>query len=90
MAFMSLLIFVCRADLFAGTEIFRSISVSEGMTDLVVNSIFKDDKGFIWLGTNSSVERFDGVRLKKYKIGTSDNVRVYDVKNSPPWSFMCL
>lgn len=45
---------------------FRSLSVSDGLPDLVVNSIYKDSRGFVWMGTNVSLERFDGVRLKHY------------------------
>ena len=59
----------------ASQETFRGLSVQEGMTDLVVNSIYKDARGFVWFGTNSSLEKFDGVRLKRYDINMSDNNR---------------
>ena len=32
----------------ADSYTFRSLSVSEGMPDLVVNSIYKDSRGFVW------------------------------------------
>ena len=78
-------------QLYAFQETFRGLSVQEGMTDLVVNSIYKDARGFVWFGTNSSLERFDGVRLKRYDINMSDNnrKRVYSITESPSYGFLC-
>lgn len=59
-------------QIYSNTGKFRSLSVSEGMTDLVVNTIYKDNRGFVWFGTNSTIERFDGIRLKRYNIEPSD------------------
>ena len=58
---------------------FRSLSVAEGMPDLVVNACYKDQSGFMWFGTNVSLERFDGIRLKHYQVKgkTENRKRVY-------------
>lgn len=78
-------------QLYAFQETFRSLSVQEGMTDLVVNSIYKDARGFVWFGTNSSLEKFDGIRLKRYDINMSDNnrKRVYSIIENPSYGFLC-
>ena len=47
---------------------FRGLSVEDGLPDLVVNAFYKDSQGFLWAGTSSSVERFDGIRFKHYDI----------------------
>ncbi|MEY8588596.1 two-component regulator propeller domain-containing protein [Phocaeicola sartorii] len=47
---------------------FRSISVAEGLQDLIVNALYKDSLGYVWIGTASSLERFDGVHLKSFPI----------------------
>lgn len=47
---------------------FRGLSVEDGLRDLVVNALYKDSLGFLWAGTSSSVERFDGIRFKHYDI----------------------
>lgn len=76
--------------IFADQGAFKSLSVSDGMTDLVVNSIYKDSKGFMWFGTNSSIERFDGVRLKRYDIDALDNKkRVYDFVEGSNYGILC-
>ncbi len=47
---------------------FRGLSVEDGLPDLVVNALYKDSLGYLWAGTSSSVERFDGIRFKHYAI----------------------
>lgn len=42
--------------------------MSDGLSDLVVNALYKDSTGYVWIGTSSTLERFDGVRLKHYAI----------------------
>ncbi len=37
-------------------------------SDLLINTIFKDSKGYVWLGTGQSLDRFDGIRVKTYEI----------------------
>lgn len=47
---------------------FRGLTVDDGLSDLVVNTIYKDSAGYVWLGTGASLDRFDGVRVKRYTI----------------------
>lgn len=75
--------------IFAYQGAFKSLSVSDGMTDLVVNSIYKDNNGFIWIGTNSSLEKFDGIRLKNYDIGSGKNKRVHAIIQSSNNELFC-
>jgi ligand-binding sensor domain-containing protein/AraC-like DNA-binding protein len=76
-----LLLAVLQAAGMPSLHNFRSLSVSDGLSDLVVNACYKDRQGFVWFGTNVSLERFDGVRLKHYLIkGKSENLkRVYAI-----------
>ena len=53
---------------YAQTSIFRGLSVTEGLSDLVVNALYKDSIGYVWIGTGTSLERFDGVHLKRYLV----------------------
>jgi ligand-binding sensor domain-containing protein len=39
---------------------FEKITVQDGLSNDNVNCIFQDKKGFIWLGTNDGLNRFDG------------------------------
>jgi hypothetical protein len=59
---------------------FRSISETDGLSDLMVSSFYKDSLGYIWIGTASSVERFDGVHLKHYPIlGNNEKLKWVNV-----------
>ena len=62
--FIGILLF----PLFGYSQTFRGLSVSDGLSDLVVNALYKDSTGYVWIGTSSTLERFDGVRLKHYAI----------------------
>lgn len=46
----------------------RGLSLSQGLSDLLVNVIFKDSKGFVWLGTEQGVDRFDGNFIHPYSL----------------------
>ena len=63
--------------IYSQSAVFRSISSSEGLADLTVSAIYKDSAGYIWLGTATSVERFDGIYLKRYSILTSSERQKY-------------
>lgn len=69
----------------AESSVIRNLSVSDGLSDLVVNVIYKDSRGYVWMGTNTSVERFDGIRLEHYMVeGRNENLkRVYALAEMP-------
>ena len=59
---------------------FRSISETDGLSDLMVSSFYKDSLGYVWIGTASSVERFDGVHLKHYPVlGNNEKLKWVNV-----------
>lgn len=67
---------------------FRSLTADNGLSDLVVNAIYKDSEGFIWLGTGAALDRFDGVRIKHYTIdapesGTTGRRSVNSIRETP-------
>lgn len=45
---------------------FRSITISEGLSHNTINAIYKDSRGFIWLGTQTGLDRFDGINITNY------------------------
>lgn len=66
-----ILTFIFHVSAYSQSYTFRSISGTEGLSDLVVGALYKDSRGYIWIGTATSVERFDGVHLKHYPINVS-------------------
>lgn len=59
-------------SLSARVNTFRGISMADGLSDLLVNVIYKDSVGFVWIGTDNCLDRFDGVSIKHYPFEGSD------------------
>lgn len=45
---------------------FRSITISEGLSNNIINTIYKDKRGFVWLGTQTGLDRFDGINVVSF------------------------
>jgi len=48
-------------------ELFERISTKNGLSQSVVTSILQDSKGFIWVGTQDGLNRYDGYSFKIFK-----------------------
>ncbi len=44
-----------------------NITPDDGLSQVTINSLVQDDLGFIWLGTQAGLNRYDGFEFKKYK-----------------------
>src|SRR5260370_41397641 len=45
---------------------FENFSTDQGLSNGWVQSIIQDAKGFLWIGTGSNLDRFDGYSFKRY------------------------
>lgn len=52
------------------TDIF---SIQQGLSQTRVNALLQDSKGFIWVGTQDGLNRFDGVEFVKYQHNPLDS-----------------
>jgi signal transduction histidine kinase/ligand-binding sensor domain-containing protein/DNA-binding response OmpR family regulator len=52
---------------------FRHLTINDGLSHNQVNTIFKDKTGFVWIGTNSGLNRFDGYQVKTYRSDSRDS-----------------
>ncbi len=55
------------ADKLAQQLKFRHISKDDGLSQNTVTAISQDKAGFIWLGTQSSLQKYDGYRFQNYQ-----------------------
>jgi signal transduction histidine kinase/ligand-binding sensor domain-containing protein/DNA-binding response OmpR family regulator len=51
---------------------FTRLDNTDGLSNNQVECIFKDSRGFIWIGTNMGLNRYDGVNFKIYKNQKND------------------
>jgi ligand-binding sensor domain-containing protein/class 3 adenylate cyclase/predicted metal-dependent HD superfamily phosphohydrolase len=48
---------------------FDHFGINEGLSQSTVNALLQDSTGFIWIGTQDGLNRFDGKRFRVYKEG---------------------
>src|SRR5512145_2514420 len=46
---------------------FDHLNIEQGLSQSSVNVIFQDSRGFMWLGTEDGLNRYDGYTFKTYK-----------------------
>jgi len=51
---------------------FTTYSINEGLSQSVVNCIFQDSKGYMWLGTQNGLDRFDGRNFQRFRFNPTD------------------
>lgn len=47
---------------------FRHFSVEDGLSSSAVRAIMQDKYGFMWLGTDDGLNRYDGTTIKIYRL----------------------
>jgi len=57
---------------------FAHIDFTQGLSNNQVNAIYKDTRGFMWLGTMSGLNRYDGYQFKIFRHNLSDTTSLND------------
>ncbi|WP_202929069.1 hybrid sensor histidine kinase/response regulator transcription factor [Chitinophaga agri] len=78
-----LLLLVCLPMLLRGQSIssqyqLTRIDLTQGLSSNQINCILKDSQGFMWFGTVSGLNRFDGYNLKVFRQALSDTTSISD------------
>src|SRR5574344_1680786 len=55
---------------------FRRIEMKDGLSNSRINCIFKDSRGFMWFGTTSGLNRYDGYKFKKFFLNNNDSISI--------------
>ncbi|MBN1139827.1 MAG: hypothetical protein JXM73_24865 [Anaerolineae bacterium] len=77
----------------ASTARFARISMADGLSDDVVYAILQDQQGFIWFGTGSGLNRYDGYHFTVYRNEPDDPASlshdtvyaIYQAQNGDLW-----
>lgn len=62
--------------LFSQEYKFDHISTDQGLSQATINCIHQDKKGFVWVGTNYGLNRYDSYSFKIYKNNSSDSLSI--------------
>jgi signal transduction histidine kinase/ligand-binding sensor domain-containing protein/DNA-binding response OmpR family regulator len=57
---------------------FSRVGINEGLSNNQINCILKDDKGFMWFGTMSGLNRYDGYSFKTFRHNLRDSTSISD------------
>lgn len=55
---------------------FKHYSLTEGLSQSSVLSIFQDSKGFMWFGTRDGLNKFDGQKFVTYRHNSQDSTSI--------------
>jgi signal transduction histidine kinase/ligand-binding sensor domain-containing protein/DNA-binding response OmpR family regulator len=58
--------------------LFARLDINNGLSQNHINCIYKDNAGFVWIGTMAGLNRFDGNTFKIYKHITNDTTSITD------------
>lgn len=65
-------------SLSARNFMFKHLEVADGLSNNSVYAILKDKDGFMWFGTASGLNRYDGYRFKVYRHVAEDSTSIPD------------
>ena len=46
---------------------FENITIDDGLSQSTVEAMYQDSRGYIWIGTNDGLNRYNGFEIKVYK-----------------------
>lgn len=56
---------------------FVHINASHGLSHAHVTAVYRDERGFLWIGTESGLNRFDGYTIKVFRNDASDSSSLF-------------
>jgi ligand-binding sensor domain-containing protein/signal transduction histidine kinase len=64
---------ILLANGYSQQYIFTNYSINNGLSQSVVNCLFQDSKGYIWIGTQNGLNRFNGETFDVYIYNPADS-----------------
>ena len=74
-----LIYLVLASSIFSQRIRFNELTIQDGLSQSSVLSLLQDDKGFIWLGTQDGLNRYDGTEFTTFKYRVDNE---YSLSNS--------
>ncbi len=62
-----------KASSLSGNLVFRHLTIEEGLSSNMVRAMTQDSYGYIWIGTDEGLNRYDGTRVKYYRRVSHNN-----------------
>ena len=55
---------------------YSSLSVQDGLSGNSINTLFQDSRGFLWIGTQDGLNRYDGYSFEVYRHEIGDQTSI--------------
>jgi len=65
--------FILQFNCYSQQYVFTNYSINNGLSQSVVNCLFQDSKGFIWIGTQNGLNRFNGETFDVFSYSPADS-----------------
>lgn len=62
--------------LLSGFQNYRSLTVEDGLPSNAINTFARDSDGFMWIGTDNGLVRYDGSRIEVYQHRADDSTSI--------------
>jgi len=78
--FIITLLCISQGSLFAQSNPYKfiRIDINHGLSHNQINCIYRDSRGFMWFGTMSGLNRYDGYNFKVFKHAIEDSSTISD------------
>ena len=73
-AFFSLL--TCAYTFSQDQPRIKYFTLEDGLSQVTISDLFKDSNGFVWVGTQNGLNKFDGHEFKHYKYNELDSTTI--------------
>lgn len=70
------LIFLLLLPLANYSQVGNLFSTDAELSSSLINQVFQDNKGYIWIATEDGLDRFDGAKFSTYKHNKSDSTSI--------------
>ena len=67
---------------------FNRLSVENGLPGNNITQIIQDKEGYMWIGTDAGLVRYDGYQVKSYKLGITKSLfinKIYEDHSGKLW-----
>ncbi|MCX6278155.1 MAG: ATP-binding protein [Bacteroidetes bacterium] len=71
-----LFLFFCGIVAYPQQYQFRNYSIEQGLSQSVVNCVIQDSRGFMWIGTQNGLNRFNGYDFTEYLYNPIDSTTI--------------
>jgi signal transduction histidine kinase/ligand-binding sensor domain-containing protein/DNA-binding response OmpR family regulator len=79
--YVCLLIFfttICNSGSLSQSVKFNHLTVEDGLSNNIVNTVIQDQTGFIWFATDDGLNRYDGYEFKIFRHNDNDSNSISD------------